>query len=298
MTTYDTRYTSEPRIETRASSADERLVERATSVRRPVPDRIRWGAVWAGLATAIAVFALLQLTFFATDAESLDVNPDGEAETTLPFWTGLAGAVGFLLGGLVTGASSRWRRVSDGILHGVIVWAVATLGLLLVAGLAAGSLTSSLGGTFGELADLRERVADGASLTDAELNDARDAAAAGVLLLGIMIVATIIGAVIGTKLWPRRGDTDAVVVMDRSDADWNDRGWDDRDWTDRDRSDRSFRDGRDGRDESSDRGTQQYVTERPAAQPYEATRTSVPPPPPTTAERTTAFPADDRTDLR
>jgi hypothetical protein len=277
MTMYDTRYSNDPRMDVRGSHADDRVELSPTALRRPVPDRIRWGAVWAGLVTAIAVFALLQLTFFATDAVSLDVNPDGEVETTLPFWTGLAGAVAFLLGGLVTGASSRWRRVSDGILHGVILWAVATLGLLLVAGLAAGSLTSSLGGTFGELADLRERVADGTSLTDSELNDARDAAAAGVLLLGIMIVSTVIGTVIGTKLWPRRGDTDAVVAIDRSEISGNGRNWNDQDLDDVRSSERP------ADPVVTEQATEQYVTERPATQPYEATRTSVPPPPPPTS---------------
>ena len=174
--------------------------------RTPRPDRIRWGAVWAGLVTAIAVFALLQLAFFATDAVSLDVNP-GDAETTLPFWSGLAAVVGFLLGGLVTGASSRWRRISDGILQGVVLWGVTTIALLLASSVAAGSLTSQLGGTFGRLADLRDELADSGSLSDTQLSDARDAAAAAVLLLGIMFVATIVGTVIGTKLWPHRPAT-------------------------------------------------------------------------------------------
>jgi hypothetical protein len=207
MTTYD-RYSTE-----RGFADTDADVERTLAVRRPLPDRVRWGAVWAGLVTAIAVFALLQLTFFATDVVSLDVNPDADEETTLPFWTGVAGGAAFLLGGLVTGASSRWRRISDGVLHGIVMWAVATVALLLVAGFAAGSLTSSLGGTLGDLADLREQIADGATLSDAEIDNARDAAANGVLLLGIMFGATVIGTVLGTKLWPRRRDVEVVATQ-------------------------------------------------------------------------------------
>jgi hypothetical protein len=182
-------------------------------------DRVRWGPVWAGLVTAVAAFALLQLTFFATDAVSLDVNPSGDAETALPFWSGLAAGVGFFLGGLVTGASTRWRRISDGVLQGVVLWALTTLALILVSGVAAGSLTSSLGGTFGRLADLRTELADSGTLTDDQVNDARDAAAAAVLLLGIMFGATVLGAIVGTKLWPRarRRHTDDVVEVRRED---------------------------------------------------------------------------------
>jgi UPF0716 family protein affecting phage T7 exclusion len=172
--------------------------------RTPRPDRIRWAAIWGGLVTAVAVFALLQLTFFATDAVSLDVNPSDDAETTLPFWSGLAAVVAFLLGGLVTGASSRWRRISDGVLQGVVLWGLTTVALLLASGVAAGSLTSQLGGTFGRLAELRDDLANSGSLNDSQLSDARDTAAAAVLLLGLMFVATIVGTVIGTKLWPRR----------------------------------------------------------------------------------------------
>jgi hypothetical protein len=213
MTTYD-RYSTGRRF------ADADMdVEQTLAVTRPLPDRVRWGAVWAGLVTAIAAFAVLQLIFLATDLASLDVNPDADEKTTLPFWTGVAGAGGFLLGGLVAGASSRWRRISDGILHGVVMWAVATVGLLLVAGLAAGSLSTSLGGTLGELADLRQQIGDGATLNDSQVDTARDAAASGLLLLGIMLAATVIGSTIGIKLWPRRGDVDVVAVdVDRADG--------------------------------------------------------------------------------
>jgi hypothetical protein len=179
--------------------------ELAPAVLAETSDRVRWGPIWAGVVVVVAVFALLQLALFATDAISLDINPT-DSDESFSLWTGLAAIVAFVVGGMVAGATAKWRSLNDGLIQGIVMWSVAVLALLLASSVAFGNLTSSLGGALGELAGLRDALTAGESPDSAAVDDARSVAADACLFLGVTVVASAVGALLGAKLWPRRTD--------------------------------------------------------------------------------------------
>jgi hypothetical protein len=172
-------------------------------VMRLTSDRVRWGPIWAGVVITVAVFVLAQLALFATDAISLDINPGGG--TSYPLWTVLAAILAFLVGGLVAGATARWKSLDDGLIQGIVMWAITSVGLLLLSSIALGNLTSSFGGALARLATLRDEITSGSTTLDPNaVDDARTVAAQACLLLGLTLVASAVGALIGARLWPRR----------------------------------------------------------------------------------------------
>lgn len=183
-------------------------------------DRVRWGPLWAGLLVALAVNVLLQLVLVATGAFGLDVERTGLPEGAL--LSGLAALVAFFVGGMVVGASTMWRDGSDGAFHGVVMWALAVVSVLLLSvlgsGLALGAATdvaSDLGiGTDGIQQDVEQ-------LDQAQVGDRAEAAAGGTLIgLALTLAATVAGAVVGSKMWPsknrRTSDGRGIDLTDES----------------------------------------------------------------------------------
>lgn len=171
-------------------------------VARPVRnDRVRWGPVWAGLVVTLATYILLQMALIATGA--LDLSVGGVNEGAI--LSGIVALVAFVLGGLVTGASARWRNAMDGALNGVVLWGLAIASILVLAFFASGIAA----GAFGDIAnqfdtDAQELVSDvdAGEATDA----AQESAANGLLAITLALIATVVGAVIGAKLWPHDDD--------------------------------------------------------------------------------------------
>jgi hypothetical protein len=174
----------------------------ATDVRH---DRIRWGAVWTGVLTTLSTYIVLQLLFFALGW--LDLGIDGAGGSTRAIVSGVLALVAFFLGGAAAGASALWHRANDGMVNGVVTWAVtvvALLGLTLVGG---GALVGSLGDTAAQFVDLRTAAA-GVDVTEAT-RTARQTAGGTALALGLSMVAAALGGSLGAKLWPGRGNRDA-----------------------------------------------------------------------------------------
>ena len=121
-------------------------------------DRVRWGPIWAGFVVAVAVFGLLQLALFAVDITDLDLNPQNDLTRSTTFWTIAAAGVGFFIGGLVAGATAKWRHLTDGLVQGVVLWALITVALGAASGFAVGNLATSVGGILGRLAVLRDSL--------------------------------------------------------------------------------------------------------------------------------------------
>jgi len=166
---------------------------------RPWSDRVRWGPLWAGLITTIATFTLLQLIFIATKAVDVDL---GGNDTSFSFWTALSALLAFFVGGLVTGASTKWDREDDGALHGVLLWALATVALLILGGISARALAGPIGGFLNSVGGAGA-IAEGPG-RDRAIEAAQDRAAQALISLFLALVAAVAGAVVGSKLWPRR----------------------------------------------------------------------------------------------
>jgi hypothetical protein len=186
---------------------DDRHVTVRTETAGPRLDRIRWSAVWAGLAVALALYLFLQLALVAAGVVDLS-----EATSNDAWWSAGAALVAFLIGGVVAGATAVWRGVGDGLLHGIVMWAVGLVALIALAafggGIALGSFdTSSVFDQFTN-ADLDAAATSG---------DAEEAAGWAIIGLASALLASALGAIIGSKMWPkRRTDADDTYNEIRS----------------------------------------------------------------------------------
>jgi hypothetical protein len=111
--------------------------------------RLSWGAIFAGMVVATAlhmVFALIGLAigFGAWDpGDRVDTFGAG-----LGIWIVISGIVSLFVGGMVTGRLAGVLTRGDGALHGVVLWAVASL---FTAYLVMSGLGTVLGGAFSVL---------------------------------------------------------------------------------------------------------------------------------------------------
>jgi hypothetical protein len=167
-------------------------------------DRIRWGAVWTGALTTLAIYVVLQLLFFALGWLDLGNNGSG---TTRAVVSGVLALVAFFLGGAAAGASALWHRANDGMVNAVVTWAVTVVALLGLALVGGGALVGSLADTATQFVNLRHA---GAGVDVAEATRvAQQTAGWTALGLGLSMVAAALGGSIGAKLWPGRGERDA-----------------------------------------------------------------------------------------
>jgi hypothetical protein len=95
----------------------------------PSPQKIRWGAVFAGVVLGLALLALLTTLWFAlafnSDVETVRVN--------LEWYVGITAIASLFIGGLLAGWLSGVRGAGSGLFNGVTMW-----GLILIVALAVG----------------------------------------------------------------------------------------------------------------------------------------------------------------
>lgn len=93
--------------------------------------RVSWGAIFAGAVVAVVVQFLLNLlglgiglsTFeFASADDSI-----GGFGMTQGIWTVVSALVALFVGGWVAGRLAGMPRKTDGVLHGIVTWALTTL---------------------------------------------------------------------------------------------------------------------------------------------------------------------------
>ncbi len=179
-------------------------------------DQVRWGPIWAGVTTALATFIFLELAFFSFGWLTLDVGDQaaGGNATSLYVMTGLAGLIAFLLGGMVAGATTRWRGVSTGIVQGALVWTLGVTSILVLTLLVGG------GAPFGALSDAIARItviqnalSQGTVPVGGQaLEQAREATMWAVVALAVFFATSVVGGMLGAKLWPRNREGTTVDV--------------------------------------------------------------------------------------
>ncbi|MGY1885584.1 permease [Blastococcus sp. SYSU DS0753] len=169
-------------------------------------DRVRWGPVWAGLIVAVPTFLLLQLATLALGWWDMGGGDGNNADLI----SGINGLLALFLGGLTAGATALWRGVSEGLLHGILVWALTVVTIVLLTLFGGGALLGSLAGVVTDVAGIQQ-----ANLPDIQAGQAaetaRSAASWAVLGLGLSIIASALGGVIGAKMWPGKQDTEVVA---------------------------------------------------------------------------------------
>jgi uncharacterized membrane protein YoaK (UPF0700 family) len=112
--------------------------------RRPLFSAVRWGAVLAGVAVGVSVQLVLTLLGIATGLSATDVSR-GESVGAGPLiWAGFSMLIAAFVGAYVAARMTGLRRRADGILHGVVSWAVTTLLFATLAGSAGGTMLSGV----------------------------------------------------------------------------------------------------------------------------------------------------------
>jgi uncharacterized protein YneF (UPF0154 family) len=115
-------------------------------LRRPLLSAIRWSAVLAGVTVGISVQLVLTLLGIASGLSGASPAPGQPAASAALLWAGISMLVAAFVGGYVAARMSGLKRKADGVLHGVVSWAVTTLLFATLAGSAAGSTVSGLFG--------------------------------------------------------------------------------------------------------------------------------------------------------
>jgi cation transport ATPase len=182
--------------------------ERPVNVSVPAErrDQVRWGPVWAGLVVALSTFLLLELLSFGL--RWLTVGADNG--NTRGWVSGLLGLIAFFLGGLVAGATAMWKHPGTGLLHGIMVWALGVVSIVLIATLGGGALFGSVADTLGQVSNLNRPDLSNVDAGRA-LDTARSAARWGTLGLLLSLAAAALGGLTGAKMWPRNKDADRSV---------------------------------------------------------------------------------------
>lgn len=123
-----------------------------TSLSEPyrLPLALRWGAIAAGLAVGISTNLLLVLIGAATGLAMFDAGEAGQngVPMAVAIWNTISMVIAAFTGGYVAARTAGMRRVSDGVLHGVVAWGatllISVFILSSVAGTALGSLFNAV----------------------------------------------------------------------------------------------------------------------------------------------------------
>jgi len=120
----------------------------ANSARRSLFPAVRWGAVLAGVAVGVSLQLVLTLFGIATGLSAADVT-QGDAPGMGPLlWAAISMLIASFIGAYVAARMTGLKRKSDGVLHGMVTWAVTTL---LFAALATSASGAMLSGVFGKV---------------------------------------------------------------------------------------------------------------------------------------------------
>jgi len=114
-------------------------------LRRPLFAAIRWGAVFAGVVVGMSVQLVLTLLGIASGLSALDVTQGTQSSMTGPLlWAGLSMLISTFVGAYVSARMSGLKRMADGVMHGAVSWAVATILFAVLATSVSGVLLSGV----------------------------------------------------------------------------------------------------------------------------------------------------------
>ena len=122
----------------------------AEDARTVLINRVSWGAILAGVATALVTQLILNMVGIGIGASTLDpMTSDNPAASTFSIgagiWWALSGIVAAFVGGFIASRLSGRPKESTGGWHGLTSWAATTLLVFYLLSTAVGSL---VGGAF------------------------------------------------------------------------------------------------------------------------------------------------------
>ena len=175
-----------------------------TSAPDRLQDRVHWGPIWAGVVVALPVYLVLQLLFFALSI--LDLGVDGEGQsTTTSIVSAVLALIAFFVGGLMAGSTAASRDSDEGLLHGVLTWAVGIVAILGLALLGAGALLGNLSTVVSQSGGLQQQAGQAGQAAGQidpaqALQAAQQGAGWAALALGLTVIAAALGGMTGQKI--------------------------------------------------------------------------------------------------
>jgi hypothetical protein len=128
---------------------DDGLADRTTSVNTTVVnpvDRIRWGAVLAGLFASLTTLVVLGVLGLAIGLTSYDAgDPLSNFGLGAGIWSAISTIVAFLIGGWLAARTAASRGRGNGVLNGAMVWVVAIPLVLYLLSSGMGALLNTAG---------------------------------------------------------------------------------------------------------------------------------------------------------
>lgn len=115
-------------------------------VSNPV-DRVRWGAIFAGLFTTISTFILLSILGLAVGASAFNPGDNlGDLGTSAGIWSAVSALIAFFVGGMLAARAAAVTGKGNGALNGAMVWIVMIPLALYMVSSGIGSTMRALGG--------------------------------------------------------------------------------------------------------------------------------------------------------
>jgi hypothetical protein len=163
-------YTSPARRQYTATDHDfdvEADIQPASNLFR---DRLRWGPIIGGVATAMTSMLILSLfglavgltTVNAGDAAATGAVPDN-AGTMTAIWGAVSAIISFFLGGFVAGRTASVFSRGWGSLNGAMVFLIGVPIMLWLAGQGLGTLMGTFSGYAGDIANNAQNTAQNTS---------------------------------------------------------------------------------------------------------------------------------------
>lgn len=118
--------------------------------------RVAWGGVWSGLLVGAGVFLLLSTLGLAIGISTANLGPSDDLNarqisTGAGIWSGLTLLIALFVGGLVATRTGMVYDKASGFIEGVLVWVLAILAIMYMAGSGIGMLASGASGVLGGL---------------------------------------------------------------------------------------------------------------------------------------------------
>lgn len=178
--------------------------------------RLSWGAVFAGLVTAIALQVVLTVLGLAIGLGAWDPSEGfGGIGTGVWVWALVSALASLFAGGVVTGRLAGILTPGDGALHGLLMWGLSLLVGLWLVGSGAGfvlgtafdvigsTVASAAGATVSGVAEIGVRAASGTSSEDVQSEIESILRATGVPALQPERLEQAAGATVDTALQAR-----------------------------------------------------------------------------------------------
>src|SRR3954469_22305097 len=133
----------------------------------PIFKRVSWGAVFAGVVITLAIQILLGLLGVAIGASTIDPlreqNPTKGIGIGAGIWVVLSSLIAIFIGSWVGGRLSGSTR-TDGRLHGLLTWSVATLLTVYLLTTAVGSMLGGAANLLGKAGGATAQAANSGDL--------------------------------------------------------------------------------------------------------------------------------------